>query len=439
MTTTMRALRRIVSTLLLLSCPAALRAEVLIRWDQDQTPSPASLGVTTLVVPGTNITALRHALSQGYRVFLEVDAASITVATPLPPGLAGVVVKGVPSSPQMRRIRQDLQSPGARVLVLEQPGKWPHIRSNWVTKNNEVLQVSSRSAQPWIENNAALVSILGAWNRDWTPLLSFSWSPTTVSEANEGPALHNYLVAIAEAGSYGVDLVLPLHERFERRLLRGQPQARADWAEIRRYIEFYSWASPDRYRPLANIAVVTAEPLKWFEVMNLLRRHNLPFEIVRPAALPSRDLSSFALVIAAGETKTGNPAQPADPLVDFARKGGRVMDASQALADPNAFALQVRQALGPQNRVIDIWNGITVLVAPYQELEDRSVLVLALNYAEQPVPVQIRVRGLFSLVQFESPGEPPSLLPYQHRDGGTEFVLPVLRVGGRVFLSADGK
>ena len=81
------------------------------------------------------------------------------------------------------------------------------------------------------------------------------------------------------------DLLLPLHERFQRRLLLGQPQARAEWGEIRRYVEFYSWSLPGRYRPIANIGVVTANPMQWFEVMNLLMRHNLPFELLAPARL----------------------------------------------------------------------------------------------------------------------------------------------------------
>lgn len=39
-----------------------------------------------------------------------------------------------------------------------------------------------------------------------------------------------------------------------------------------------------------------------------------------------------------------------------------------------------------------------------------------------------------------SPGQLQAwrLVPFQHRDGQTEFVLPELRVGGRVFLSRDG-
>jgi hypothetical protein len=419
---------RVVFTVLAVVCPAALEAEVLIRWDQDRIPPPANLGVTTVVVPAANTAAVEQALAQGYRVLLEIDVTSFSGV--IPAGLAGIVMKGKPSPLQLQRVRKRLPSPGARVLVTAQEGKWPHIRTNWVTKNNQVLQVTGRSAQPWIENNAALIRILRAANGDAAPVLTYTWSPMTLADADEGPALHNYLVAIAEAGSYGADLVLPLHQRFAQRLLLGEPHARAEWDEIKRYIEFYAWGSTGRYRPMANIAVVAAEPMRWLEIMNLLLRHNLPFEIVTPAGLAGRDLTGFVLAIVLDDSR----AQPAG-LTEFVKKGGRVIDGSQGLADPNAFALDVRQSIGAGHRVIDIWNGITVLAAPYQEPEGRSALVMALNYAEQPVPVQLRVRGLFSLVQYETPGEPASLLPYRHRDGCTEFVLPALRAGGRIFLS----
>jgi hypothetical protein len=58
-----------------------------------------------------------------------------------------------------------------------------------------------------------------------------------------------------------------------------------------------------------------------------------------------------------------------------------------------------------------------------------------LNYAAQPLPIQLRIKGVFSQVHYESPGEAVTLLPYEHRDGFTEIVLPELRIGGRVFLT----
>jgi hypothetical protein len=440
--------RRSIAVLWLFFIPVSGHADVLVRWDQEQVPSRESLGVSALVVPAKNSSAVENAIARGYRVYVEVEAAAVPGFTPSSDRLAGVVVKGAVPPSQLTQLKQRLGSSGARVVPLEDRGKWPHIRTNWVTKRNEVLQVSSRTAQPWIEQNAALVRIAQAAQPGSAPLLTYPWRPITLSDSDEGPRLEDYLVAIADAGSFGADLVLPLHERFQKNLLLGKPDARRWWKEIRSYIDFYSWNLPNRYRPLANIAIVTADPMASFEVMNLLARHNLPFEIIAPerlAALPRRSadddsgakagpsLTAFNVVIVLKQPQ----AAQAGVLAEFAKNGGRVIERLNGVADPNAFALEVRRILGREQRVVDIWNGITVLAVPYQEPDGRSVLVTALNYAYEPLPVQMRVRGTFAVVQYESPEEEATLLPHRHIAGYTEFLLPALRIGARVFLSQE--
>ena len=425
-------LRRSIAVLWLFFIPVSSHAEVLVRWDQDKVPSRESLGLSALLVPAKNSGAVENALAQGYRVYLEVDAAAVAGFTPSSDRLAGVVVKGAVSPGQLSQLKQRLGSSGTRVLALEDRGKWPHIRTNWVTKRNEVLQVSSRTAQPWIEQNAALVRIAQASQPGSAPLLTYPWRPITLSDVDEGPRLEDYLMAIADAGSVGADLVLPMHERFQRNLLLGKPEARRWWKEIRSYIDFYSWNLPNRYRPLANIGIVTADPMASFEVMNLLARHNLPFEIIAPERLSGR-LTPFNVVIVLNQPQGAQ----AGVLAEFAKNGGRVVERLNGVADPNAFALEIRRILGREQRVIDIWNGITVLAAPYEEADGRSVLVTVLNYAHEPLPVQMRVRGTFPVVQYESPEEEAVLLPYRHIAGYTEFLLPALRIGARVFLSQE--
>ena len=467
MNPSMRFRRRVLASLLLVVGPSTLNAEILVRWDQDQVPSREALGISTLVVAATNRAAMERAFAAGYRVYAEVQASTVAKATIPAEGLAGIVVRGAASAAQLASLQQQLKSsPGARVIALDERGKWPHIRTNWVTRNNDVLQVTRSSAQPWIENNAALVRMERAREPRLAPMLTYPWKPVTLSEIDEGPATENYLLAIAEAGSFGGDLLLPLHERFQRNLLLGRPQARLAWNEIRRHIEFYAWNLPARHEPIANIGVLADAAAQSFEVLNLLLRHNLPFELLRPAGLPSRDLAPFRLLIALdppddSQTKklaafarmggtvvvagaSANPQAPwrgaapvltTDERVSYRFGEGHVVEAPKGIANPDTFALEVRQLLGREHRVIDIWNGITVLTAPYLDPDGKSVLVTAVNYAHQPLPVQMRVRGTFAVVHYESPDEPLTLLPYQHRDGGTEFVLPALRIGGRVFLS----
>jgi hypothetical protein len=172
--------------------------------------------------------------------------------------------------------------------------------------------------------------------------------------------------------------------------------------------------------------------MDWHEVMRLLARHNLPFVVIAPSQLPSWGGPSPRLLVVLDELD----ARQGKALAELERKGSMVK-AVKEVPDPDRFALEVRQALGRDNRVVDIWNGLTVLAAPYQEPDGEDVLLTLLNYAHQVLPVQLRVRGTFSLVHYESPDEPAALLPHQSRDGHTELVIPSLRIGGRVFFSRE--
>lgn len=422
--------RPAVLALLTLLCSArALHADVYVRWDHDPAPSRQSLDIDALVVPAAKPAVLRGAVAAGYRVYAEVDAAALSGFADT--SVHGVVVSGPASDRDVESFRARLNLTADRLLTVRGGAKWPHIRTNWVTRNNDVLQVAGRSAQPWIENNAALLRVLQAERPDRIPVLSYQWQPITRAQEEEGPSLEDYLVAIAEAGSFGGDLVLPLHGSFQKRLVAGDAAARAEWLEMKRAIEFYS-RDPRKHQVLANVAVVTSQPMVWFEAMNLLARHNVPFELIHPSQLATRDLKAFKLLILIDAASAELPAVAA-----FVRGGGKVHKLANTIADPNRFALEMRKLLGAGDRVIDIWNGITVLVVPYAST-NANVMVALLNYAHQPLPVQLRVKGTFSTVQYESPEQPRAAVPHQHRLGYTEFVLPAVRVGGRVFLSRDG-
>jgi hypothetical protein len=467
---------------------SSARAEVLIRWDRDQVPAADDLGISTLVIPAKNKAAVQRALEQGYAVVVEVDAPAIAAFAPPSGRVTGVIVKGTATRAQLSQFRLRLKPRGITVRTLEERGKWPHIRTNWVTNENGVLQVSSRTQQPWIENNAALIKVAQTTQADANavPLLTYPWTPITLSDIQEGPALENYLVAIAESGSFGADLVLPLHERFENDLLLGLPRARAWWTEMRRAIAFYASNLPNRYQAAATIGVVTADPMRWFEVMNLLSRHTLPFELIpqdkfvagaagRDPSAAGRDLSKLDLLV----MLDAPDARQAGILTKFAENGGtvvlpgiqgkfpwqtaapassapsaktdtqtqttytvgkgRIVEHRDPPANPDAFAQQVRQLLGRDGRVLQTWNGVTVIAARYEAPADpgHTVLLTALNYSHQELPLQVRVPGKFSAVHYESPETAMTLLPFQQRDGFTEFVIPALRIGARIFLTPD--
>lgn len=413
-----------------LAIAASSEAEVLVRWTQVRVPSPQVLGVPALLVPVASRDAVREALTQGYRVYVEVPVAATATFTPPGPGLFGVVVRGKVTRVQLDTLKQRLGSRDVRVMSADERGTWPRIRANWVVKDNEILQIAGRSAQPWIDTNAALIRVAQAAGPDRAPLLVHDWTPATAADSDEGPALEDYLVAIAEAGSFGADVVLPLHDAFQRQLLLGEPDARRDWADVRRHIEFYQGDLPRHYTPIASMGVITSRPAAWLEVLTLLARHNLSFELIAPAQLASRSGPRLRLLAVLDRLD----AAQAKTVAELERQGS-VVKAVTEVPDPNRFALEMRQALGRDHRIVDIWNGITVLAAPYKAPERENVLLTLVNYAHRSLPVQLRVRGAFARVHYESPDEVAVLLPHESRDGFTEVVVPSLRVGGRLFFS----
>ena len=52
---------------------------------------------------------------------------------------------------------------------------------------------------------------------------------------------------------------------------------------------------------------------------------------------------------------------------------------------------------------ISLWNALTVIAVPYSVAGGREKLVELVNYAQEPIPVQVRVKGSFSSVVYETP------------------------------------
>lgn len=417
----------LLACLILLSAAPAARAETLVRWTLDGIPSPEALGLRTIVLPLERRDAVETAARLGYRVLVEGDAAALTAA-PLPASArGGVVVRGPLTDGQRRALEKALPDGTARILTVEE-GAWPHVRLNAVTNNNGVLQVAGRTAQPWLEHNGALVEVAGL-RRDPSVLLTYEWVPQTVADADAGPDVEHYLVAIADAGSSGASLLLPLHERLQEGLLRGLPDARRTWTVISQAMAFYVWELPRRYERVADVTVVAAEPAAAIAVLDLLGRHNVAFDVVPPSALDAASLPRAVVLLEP-------PAPPlAEALAAHQAAGHVVVRADEPATDPNVFAIDVRNRLGRERRTVDVWNGITVLVTAWRDARDGVVVLDVVNYAAERRPVQLRVRGTFASAQLETPGRDAVLIPFTQRDGAAELVLPDLLVGARVFLT----
>jgi hypothetical protein len=204
------------------------------------------------------------------------------------------------------------------------------------------------------------------------------------------------------------------------------------------------------------------------EVMNLMARHNLPFRVFRAsdsqpklledvdvivvfAKLDQESSERIAELASRGKTFVLVGAQGSRPwhnLLEAVRLNehatsytvgkGKVLELSEPITDPETFAQDIRRLLGKDRALISLWNGLTTIAVPYTNNGRDVEEIEFVNYAADPLPVQVQVKGSFRSVQYEDPQHAccESLTPVQH-NGFTEFVIPDLQIAGRVHLAAQ--
>jgi hypothetical protein len=443
---------------------------VFVQWTDATLPPASSLGVNDIVVAwdGAPTALLATARKQGYRVYLETPLNQATSAAKgCAEGNCAGIILIVPESesPETEKSITSLRSfyPKLRVLVLSPTGKQPKMRGSLIIKRNSVLEVSSPTAQPWIDSNLALVKIEQRIRRPQTPLYTFSWADQgtqTILTADD------YSLAVAEAGAFNADLVLPLDEHLQEGLNKRDSAAWALWNQVRSTLKFSADAGTGAMKPAANVAVVVDQLDTSDEVTNLLSRHNIPFQVFMTADLKAADLKGFDIVImfakpdaetveriknlaTAGATvvvvdahgkyswQSTQPVQLNEHTASYQVGNGKVLELAEPVSDPETFAQDIRRLLGKQNALLSLWNGLTTIAVPYRDGGGRMVLLELLNYAGEPLRLQVQVKGSFTAIRYETPehGCCESLEPVKH-DGFTEFVIPEIRIAGRVHLES---
>jgi hypothetical protein len=466
-------MRRYVLTLVCLLTVMPAWSRVLLRWAQPSIPTAANMGIAEVVVPWDDEALIKAARRQGYRVYAEVPVgkAADLKRSSKTGTLAGIVLN--PGSSQPSQIEEDLRQlrsayPALPVLLLNPKAKQPQMKGQLVIKHDGVLYVTSPTAQPWIDSNLALVRLDQEFRPEQISLYEFQWELEDSLQKEYGPATADYTLAVAEAGAFHADLILNLHPSLQTGLLQNASAALAMLKEIKRYLVFASPAGKKVDEPEADVGVITDASQKAYEPINLLGRHNIPFSVLRPSELKTRSLNAYGLVIVF--------AVPDEPMIaaiaEFAAKGGivvlvgvpgsypwqsgqampagehsvayavgkgRIVELPGPIIDPETFAQDIRRLIETTTDrfKISLWNALTVIAAPYSVPGGRDKVVEFINYAQEPIPVQVQMRGSFSSVLYETPDRPccESLTPVQ-RGEFTEFVIPSLRIAGRVRLTS---
>jgi hypothetical protein len=455
-----------------LLAPAAF-SKVYVKWTQNNIPSPKLLGVSDLVIPWSDQAQSMASLAKkrGYHVYLEAALAQSAAVTEAGAnsGVAGIILTGSGAEEtQLLETAGKMGSkyPKLKFLVLSDRGKQPEMRGWLVFKKDGILQVSSPTSQPWLDENLAMVRYERAFEPGQVPFYTFSWDLSDPLVKQNGPSPADYSMAIAEAGAFHADLLLELHPQQQKGLADGDAQALADWERVKRTIAFYE--RPDGGKEAAAVGIITDDYDSSYEEINLMARHNIAFRVLNSESVKPQDLESFNVVIAFASLgkdlregirsfaeqggvvvlvnlpgtypwESPSGAKKNEHSVTYTVGKGRVIELGEPINDPETFAQDVRRLMDKEQIPVSLWNSLTTLVAEYPGEEPGEATVELVNYDEEPVQVQVQVKGTFGSVRYEGPQQAccEELKP-AYVDGFTQFVVPNLVIGGRVHL-AQGK
>jgi len=445
-------------------------AKVYLRWTQSALPAARVLGVNEIVIPWNEAASglLAQANKQGYETYVEVGAAQLAdaVNAAVKANATGVILRGeaaeqITLTEEAMEVRKSHAK--LKVLVLHTRGKQPEMRGWLVFKKDGLLQVSSPTSQPWLDANLAMIRYQEAFEAG-TPFYTFAWDESDPLVQEQGPKPADYELAIAEAGAYHADLVLAVHEAQQKGLASGDQNALTDWAQVKRYLEFYNRSDGSKTGDEARVGVLAEDCETPYEALNLMARHNIPFRVLKSSEVKAKDLRNFDVLIAFAELnkelaatindfavrggvavlvklpgpfawESASPGTTSGPSTTYRVGKGRVIELQEAIVDPETFAQDVRRLMTKANVPVSLWNSLTTLVAAYRGTKAGETVVELVNYDEESSEVQVQVKGTFRSASYETPERRNSeKLKTTQVNGFAQFVVPDLVVGGRVRL-----
>jgi hypothetical protein len=450
-------------------------AKVFLRVEPSPLPPADKTGIQDVVLlwPVRDLSVATKLHSQGYRVFLQCESKDLAAAvvTADRAAVTGMIVTNVaaasqsPAAEQLRSYFAAHKSLTFRMLV--PGGKQPQMKGRLVVERDGVLQVSTPSSQPWLDTNLALVRLAQLMDQESVPILyDFHWDMSEALPDAWHPDAGAYALSIAEADAIRSDVTIDLPGSLQRALVADDPRAWTLWKAIMPYLDFSSHAPTERVLPVVNLGVIVDDAQASYEAINLMARHNLAFESVRPSGLTPARIASWNSVVvfcrlhkeavallrkfaASGgmvvfvNTHDPFPWHSAPPLrresraTVYAVGAGQVVELAEQVVDPENFARDLRRLIGKERSALALWNSLTALVTGYHEQSRPDITLYLVNYADQPDNVQVQVKGRFTRVRLEAPEEPCCVtLPFVQRGSFTEFMIPALRITARVHLDS---
>jgi hypothetical protein len=449
--------------------PQTAWGRVWIRWTEPTLPARTLLAHGLAIPWGASPALVETARKQGYRVYDAVTLAQASAAanSSRVMGISGIILEATESEQgkteeTARNLR--LAHPYLTVLSPDSRAKQPGMLGSTVIAQRGILQISSPTEQPWINSNLAVVGYDRAFLSTQTPLIDFQWDLSDALQQQLGPSTENYSLAVAEAGALHSDLILHLHPSLEKALVSGSDEAWGAWKRIATYIEFYLREGERPVAFQANVGVVTDNYDASYEATNLMARHNIPFLVLPPSDLTHQVLQRLDLLVVFAQPdkaairqlaafvdgggvailvslpspfpgQSSGVRRVSGDSVIYTMGKGKVIELAKGVANPETFTRDVRRLLGEEKLPISLWNASTTIAIPYKLPGTSTASVELLNYSANPMPVQVRIQGYYSVVRYETPERGCcEILTPTHQDGFTQFDVPWLRIGGRVHL-----
>ncbi len=451
--------------------PQTAWGRVWIRWTEPVLPARTLLAHGLAIPWGAAPALVESARKQGYRVDAAVTLGQASAAANncRAMGISGIILEaGDSEQEKAEKTASDLRlaHPNLTVLSPDPNAKQPAMMGSTVITQRGVLRVSSPTEQPWIDSNLAMVGYDRAFRPTQTPLIDFQWELSDALQQQLGPSTENYLLAVAEAGALHSDLILNLHPSLEKALVSGSDQGWAVWERVAKYVEFYLREGERPVAFPANVGVVTDNYDASYETTNLMARHNIPFRVLPPSQLTAQGLQGLDLIVVFAQPdeaairqvarfvnsggvailvslrgpfpgQSSGARRVSGDSVIYPMGKGKVIELTKGGADPGKFSEDVRRLLGKEKLPISLWNASTIIAIPYKLPGTSTATVELVNYSAEPMPVQVRIQGSYSVVRYETPERGCcEVLTPTHQDGFTQFDVPWLRIGGRVHLGA---
>jgi hypothetical protein len=228
------------------------------------------------------------------------------------------------------------------------------------------MDVASATTVPWIDANG--------WQFVRAPSRRYFY------EASKGAAA----LSAAEAFAYRVEAAV-----------QAVPE---DLDSFARMMQFLAGLDSTPLPVRANFGMIDDGSDVMGEVLNLMSRHNLMFQIV-PAPDPKFDLN----------VRLGTPEYP-----------------TEEAADPYAFAIKLRHKLTDEKRVLRIYGSNVVLGR--LTADEQHARVHLLNYGRNTVKgLRVRVLGTYKEAKLAAFGHDNAMVrDFIAQDGATEFTIPDL-------------